>query len=149
MSSEFTCEIVMKVLQAQFPWIWCKCLWSNFIQSKILNLTKYNEILKNIHCSLRILRGADLNLTEATGTTNGFIFQIINSLIESWGVCFTYLDCKLSFTCKTFPPSTPLGQVICCKSLRCCKVYCKLQIIISVPRMWKAVAQTCSGKQKK
>ena len=28
-------------------------------------------------------RNADLNLTLVTGTTNGFIFQIINSLIES------------------------------------------------------------------
>ena len=27
----------------------------------------------------------DLNLTPVTGTTNGLIFQIINSLIESWG----------------------------------------------------------------
>ena len=27
-------------------------------------------------------RNADLNLTPNTGTTNGFIFQIINSLIE-------------------------------------------------------------------
>ena len=32
-------------------------------------------------------RKADLNLTLVAGTTNGFIFQIINSLIESWGVC--------------------------------------------------------------
>ena len=32
-------------------------------------------------------RNAALNLTPVTGTTNGFIFQIINSLIESWGVC--------------------------------------------------------------
>ena len=31
-------------------------------------------------------RNADLNLTKDTGTTNGFIFQIINSLIESWGL---------------------------------------------------------------
>ena len=30
---------------------------------------------------------SDLNLTLVTGTTNGFIFQIINSLTESWGVC--------------------------------------------------------------
>ena len=29
-------------------------------------------------------RNAVLNLTPVTGTTNGFIFQIINSLIESW-----------------------------------------------------------------
>ena len=30
-------------------------------------------------------KNAALNLTPVTGTTNGFIFQIINSLIESWG----------------------------------------------------------------
>ena len=31
-------------------------------------------------------RNADLNLTPVTGTTDGFIIQIINSLIESfWG----------------------------------------------------------------
>ena len=39
-------------------------------------------------------RNAALNLTPVTGTTNGFIFQMINSLIESWGVLLTYLDCK-------------------------------------------------------
>ena len=39
-------------------------------------------------------RNAALNLTPVTGTTNGFIFQIINSLIESWGVCLTWFDCK-------------------------------------------------------
>ena len=30
-------------------------------------------------------RNAALNLTPVTGTTNRFIFEIINSLIESWG----------------------------------------------------------------
>ena len=35
---------------------------------------------------------ADLNLTLVRGTTNGFIFQIINSLIESWGVRLTCLN---------------------------------------------------------
>ena len=39
-------------------------------------------------------RNAALNLTPVTGTTNGFIFQIINSLIESWGVRLTWFDCK-------------------------------------------------------
>ena len=39
-------------------------------------------------------RNAALNLTPVTGTTNGFIFQIINSLIESWGVRLTWLDCN-------------------------------------------------------
>ena len=37
-------------------------------------------------------RNAALNLTP--GTTNGFIFQIINSLIESWGVHLTWFDCN-------------------------------------------------------
>ena len=39
-------------------------------------------------------RNAALNLTPVTGTTNGFIFQIINSLIEFWGVRLTWFDCK-------------------------------------------------------
>ena len=39
-------------------------------------------------------RNADLNLTLVAGTTNGFIFQIINSLLESQGVRLTCLDCK-------------------------------------------------------
>ena len=36
-------------------------------------------------------KNADLNLTR---TTNGFIFQIINLLTESWGVHLTCLDCN-------------------------------------------------------
>ena len=38
-------------------------------------------------------RNAALNLTPVTGTTNRFIFQIINSLIESWGYAWPVL-CK-------------------------------------------------------
>ena len=46
---------------------------------------------------------ADLNLTQVTETTNGFIFQIINSLIESFGgVGLTYFDCN---TFETFRAS--------------------------------------------
>ena len=37
---------------------------------------------------------SDLNLTLVTGTTNGFIFQIINSLTESCGVRLTCFDCN-------------------------------------------------------
>ena len=39
---------------------------------------------------------SDLNLTLVTGMTNGFIFQIINSLIEYWGggVRLTCFDSK-------------------------------------------------------
>ena len=39
-------------------------------------------------------RNANLNLMLVTGTANGFVFQIINSLIESWGVCLTWFDYK-------------------------------------------------------
>ena len=39
-------------------------------------------------------RNAALNLTPVTGMTNGFIFQIINSQIESWGVRLTWFDSK-------------------------------------------------------
>ena len=37
-------------------------------------------------------RNAALNLTLVTATTNGFIFRIISSLIESWGVRLTCLN---------------------------------------------------------
>ena len=41
---------------------------------------------------------AALNLTSVMGMSNRFIFQIINSLLESWGVCLTCLDCKIIFS---------------------------------------------------
>ena len=41
-------------------------------------------------------RNVALNLTPVTGTTNGFIFQIINSLIESLlRVRLTWFDCNV------------------------------------------------------
>ena len=45
-------------------------------------------------------RNAALNLTPVTGMTNGFIFQIINLLIESWGVRLTCFDCKPIEMCR-------------------------------------------------
>ena len=42
---EFTRDSVTKFLLAQFPWIWCKCLLRILIHSKIVNLTKYREVL--------------------------------------------------------------------------------------------------------
>ena len=39
-----------------------------------------------------------LNLTLVTGMIEGFIFQIINSLIESWGIHLTCFDCKILST---------------------------------------------------
>ena len=43
-------------------------------------------------------RNAALNLTPVKGTTKGFIFQIINSLIESCGVRLTWFDCNYTET---------------------------------------------------
>ena len=53
-------------------------------------------------------RNADLNLTLYTGTINGFIFQIIKSLIESWGIRLTCFDCN----CVILAP----GVNVQCKS---------------------------------
>ena len=39
-------------------------------------------------------RNADLNLTLVVGWANGFVLQIINSLMECWRVRLTLLDCK-------------------------------------------------------
>ena len=91
MSREFTRKAVKKFLQSQFPWIWCK--WHplrNLIHSKICNLTKYRKVL--LKYSLLITHaGMPIWIRVMT---NGFIFQLINSLIECWGVRLTCLDCK-------------------------------------------------------
>ena len=62
----------------------------------MFNLTKYREVL--VKYSLLACRNAALNLKAVTETTNGFIFQIINSLIESWGVRLTWFDCNFSLS---------------------------------------------------
>ena len=50
---------------------------------------------------------AALNLTSLTGTSNGFIFQIINSLLECWGVRLTCLDRRIIFVS---PDNHIIGQ---------------------------------------
>ena len=75
-------EVVMKFLPPQFPWNWCKCLGRNFIYLKIFNMTKYIEVLVKY-------------ATPGRGTTNGFIFQTINSKIESWGYTWPALTVRL------------------------------------------------------
>ena len=47
-------------------------------------------------------RNAALNLTPVTGTTYGFIFQMINSLIESWGLRLTWFDCNIKVLLVSF-----------------------------------------------
>ena len=54
-------------------------------------------------------RNAALNLTPVTGMTNGFIFQIINLLIESWGVRLTCFDCKRLMTSEAHQESISLN----------------------------------------
>ena len=41
-------------------------------------------------------RNADLNVTLVMGLANRSVFQIINSLIESWGI-LPWLDCDSHF----------------------------------------------------
>ena len=70
------------------------------MSSKKLNLFKdfqsdqIQRSSRKIFTAHYVCRNAALNLTPVTETTNGFIFQIINSLIESWGVRLTWFDCK-------------------------------------------------------
>ena len=93
MSREFTREAVMKFLPAQFSWIWCKCLLRNLIHSKIFNLTKYREVL--VKYSLLITHAEmPLWIWHQLGERLTASFQIIDSLIESWGVRLTFLECN-------------------------------------------------------
>ena len=67
---------------------WCKCLWSNFISSKIFNLTKYRVFLLNIHYSLCMQEGQfefDTSYRNNLVMDSLFFQKIINSLIESCG----------------------------------------------------------------
>ena len=74
MSREFTRETVMKFPLPHFPFIWCKSLRSNSLDSKIFNLTKYRDVVVEKFTSHYAYRNANLNLTLVTGTTNGFLF---------------------------------------------------------------------------
>ena len=58
-------------------------------------------------------KNAALNLTPVTGTTNGFIFQIINSLIESRGVRLTWFDCKSTSCLKRVPHNIEYINLVC------------------------------------
>ena len=69
-----------------FPWIWCKCLQSSFIHSKIFNLTKYREVLLEIFTAHYSCMNADLNLTLVTGGA---------------GKRLTCLDCNINFIEKS------------------------------------------------
>ena len=57
-------------------------------------------------------RNAALILTPVTGTTNGFIFQIINSLIESWGLRLTWFDCNAFDALRQALPNLRSGPIL-------------------------------------
>ena len=97
MVREFSRKAVTKFLPAQFPWIWCKISSKKFNPFKDFQSDQIQRSSRKIFTTHYTCRKAEKNLTSVTGTTNGFIFQIINSLIESWGgggVSLTCLDCN-------------------------------------------------------
>ena len=57
-----------------------------------LSWQKFHDNLAYEFTAHYACRKVELNLKSAT--TNGFNFQIINSLLESWGVRLTWLDCN-------------------------------------------------------
>ena len=96
MSRKFTRDSVTKFLPAQFPWIWCKCLLQkNFNSFKDFQSDQIQTRSGKLFTAYYACSNSDLNLTLVTGTTNEFIFQIIKSLTESWGVRLTCFDCNL------------------------------------------------------
>ena len=65
----------------------------NFNPFKDFQSGQIQRSSRKIFTAHYVCRNADLNL-PVTGTTNGCIFQIINSLIESWKVRLTCFDCN-------------------------------------------------------
>ena len=89
-----THKTVMKFLPAQFLCI-DKYVFEAILSIKDFQSDQIRRSSHKISTALYACRNADLNVTLVMGTTRGFIFQIINSLTESWRVpvCLTCLDC--------------------------------------------------------
>ena len=68
----------------------------NFLQDIYIKLRETE--LVEISSLPRVCKNAEMNLKSTT--TNGFKFPIINSLMASWGVRLTWLDCN--FLCIFF-----------------------------------------------
>ena len=90
MNRVFTSKAVMKFLPAQM-------LMSSeqFSPFKDFKSDQIQSSSRKIFTAQYACRNTDLNLAVVAGTTNGFTFQIINLLMESWGVRLTSLDCDL------------------------------------------------------
>ena len=111
------------------------CLPRNLIHSKIYNPTKYREVPLQYFTAHYACRNADLNLKLVGGTTDGFIFQIITSLIESWGVRLTCFDCNIVPIVVLVLESKRLCQRVCeqakLKSKNCKLTYLSIMSICS------------------
>ena len=81
---------------------------SKFNPFKDLQSDQIQRSSRKIFIAHYACRNADLNLTLVMGWVNGFVFQIINSLIESWGVRLNWLDCKARSTHMYQPMALPL-----------------------------------------
>ena len=93
MSREFTREAVIKLLPPHFTLNLTYMSSKQFYPLKDFQSDQIQRSARKIFTAHYACRDADLNLTTVTGTTNGFIFQITNSLI---GQCKTKTaDCRL------------------------------------------------------
>ena len=75
----------------------------NFNSFKDFQSDQIQTSSRKLFTALYACSNSELNLTPVTRTTNVFIFQIINSLIESWGVRLTRFDCNTAKWLYTHP----------------------------------------------
>ena len=64
-----------------------------FIHSKIFQSDRKQRSQREKFTAHYSCKNADLNFTLVALMSNRFIFQIIDSLMQSWRVCLTFLDC--------------------------------------------------------
>ena len=103
-------RIILKTVALHVVSNLCHIIWEGLLSLASKNFNSFKDFQSDqIQTSSRKLftahfacRNSDLNLTPVTGTTNGFTFQIINSLIESWGVRLTCFGCKANTPKMTF-----------------------------------------------
>ena len=75
----------MKFLPGQFRSFDVKMSSKQFYPFKDFQSDQIQRSSSKILTAHNACRNANLNLTLVTGRTNGFIFQLISSLIQSWG----------------------------------------------------------------
>ena len=92
MSSEnFTRTSLYLVRLKIFEWVKLHKRHLHQIQGNLAGRNFVTALSVMIHDSLR-MENAEINLKSTT--TYGFNFRIINSVMQSWGVRLTWLDCN-------------------------------------------------------